>query len=68
MEIRFNDEQGIERSGEVEREFFVGEQKWNLVSVDGVNWLVPTGWPNNASAFCEETDPEAFAEFLAKSE
>lgn len=63
MTIEFNYE-GKDYTGELEGEFFIEEQKWRKVSVDGINWLVPQGWPNNAYAICEEEHPAAYSRML----
>lgn len=47
---------------EVEAAGFVGDQKWTLVGDNGVCWAIPTGWPNNASPICEESEPAAYRE------
>jgi len=62
--ITFTDFYGTERTGEIEKSGFIGEQKWLAVSVDGVNWLVSQGWPNNATAICEEEYPAEYAQMM----
>lgn len=66
MVITFTDFYGDTRSGEIQKTGFISEQKWHAVSVKGINWLVPEGWPNNATAICEEEYPAEYAEMMAQ--
>lgn len=67
-EFTFTDSDGDEHTGYIEREFYIGDQKWlqvGGVGFLGINWVVPQGWPNNASAICEASEPDAYAEIVA---
>lgn len=46
----------------IEKSFFIEQQKWVVVNCAGINWVIPVGWPNNATPICEESEPEAYAE------
>lgn len=64
--IKFHDEQSNnDLIGEIEKQGFVGEQKWIAVTVEGIDWVVPQGWPNNASPICRESEPAAYEEIAA---
>ena len=60
----YDPETGKELTGDIDKEFFRGEQKWQAVTVDGARWAVPSGWPNNATPICEESEPAAYAEIV----
>ena len=61
--ITFNDpEAGIERTGNIEATGFVGEQQYHAVESDGVDWIIPIGWPNNQLPICRESDPDGYFE------
>jgi hypothetical protein len=65
--IKFHDgESDQELSGEVEKQGFIGEQKWLAVSAAGIDWVVPQGYPNNALPVCRESEPEAYEEIASQ--
>lgn len=55
---------GAEIKGEAFASKRIGEQLWVAVSVEGVNWALPLGWPNNAQPICEEISPEEYGEIF----
>jgi hypothetical protein len=54
--------EGKELEGDVERWGWQGEQRWFLVCISGVNWLVSHGAPNDGYPLCEEWDIGNFIE------
>lgn len=62
----FDAESGIEREGEIIASGSIGDQQWNEVTVEGIYWAVPVGFPNNSSPICEESEPEAYQEIVAQ--
>jgi hypothetical protein len=40
---------------------YIGEQLWILATANGVDWALPTAWPNNAAPLCRESEPEQYA-------
>lgn len=66
MTIEFNYE-GENYKGELQGELSIEGQRWQKVNVEGINWLVPQGWPNNATAICEEEFPQEYAEMVSNA-
>lgn len=68
-DITFIDpETGNQITGESSGTFFAESQKYAEVTVHGIDWLVPVGWPNNASPICRESEPEAYEEVYSFKE
>lgn len=64
--VNFYDENGNQLTGEIKKTGLIGEQKWLAVSVEGIDWAVPQGWPNNAAPICRESEPEAWEEIISQ--
>lgn len=69
QKIKFFDPgSGKHLCGEVRKSGYIDEQKWIDVLVDGVQWAVPVGWPNNCNPVCKESESEAYREIVASLE
>lgn len=69
MNVTFtNPETGAQLTGTITRTVLVNDKPWALTTINGVDWAVPQGWPNNQFPVCRESDPEAYAEIEASNE